>query len=40
MYTYDDTDSFAHPWFPKFNAAYWDEYQKIVNLNEWEGTAG
>ena len=32
--------SFAHPWFPKFNAAYWDEYQKIVNLYEWEGTAG
>ena len=24
----------------KFNAAYWDEYQKIVNLYEWEGTAG
>jgi arylsulfatase len=40
VYTYDDTDNFAHPWFPKFNAAYWDEYQKIVNLNEWEGTAG
>ena len=40
VYTYDDTDNFAHPWFPKFNAAYWDEYQKIVNLNEWEGVAG
>ena len=40
VYTYDDTDSFAHPWFPKFNAPYWDEYQKIVNLYEWEGTAG
>ena len=40
VYTYDDTDWFAHPWFPKFNAAYWDEYQKIVNLFEWEGTAG
>ena len=40
VYTYDDTDNFAHPWFPKFNAAYWDEYQKIVNLYEWEGTAG
>ena len=22
VYTYDDTDNFAHPWFPKFNAAY------------------
>ena len=40
VYTYDDTDNFAHPWFPKFNAAYWDEYQKIVNLYEWEGVAG
>ena len=30
----------AHPWFPKFNTAYWDEYQKIVNLYEWEGAAG
>jgi arylsulfatase A-like enzyme len=36
VYTYDDLDSFAHPWFPKFNAAYWDEYQKIVNLYEWK----
>jgi arylsulfatase A-like enzyme len=40
VYTYDDTSNFAHPWFPKFNAAYWDEYQKIVNLYEWEGKAG
>ena len=40
VYTYDDTSNFAHPWFPKFNAAYWDEYQKIVNLYEWEGVAG
>jgi arylsulfatase A-like enzyme len=23
VYTYDDTSNFAHPWFPKFNAAYW-----------------
>jgi arylsulfatase A-like enzyme len=40
VYTYDDTDSFAHPWFPKFNPEYWAMYQKIVNLYEWEGTAG
>jgi arylsulfatase A-like enzyme len=40
VYTYDDTSWFAHPWFPKFNAEYWDMYQKIVNLYEWEGTAG
>ncbi len=40
VYTYDDTSWFAHPWFPKFNPEYWDMYQKIVNLYEWEGTAG
>ena len=29
VYTYNDTDKwFAHPWFPKFNADYWNEYQK------------
>ena len=40
VYTYDDTSWFAHPWFPKFNKEYWDMYQKIVNLYEWEGVAG
>ena len=40
VYTYDDTSWFAHPWFPKFNPEYWDMYQKIVNLYEWEGIAG
>ena len=40
VYTYDDTSWFAHPWFPKFNPEYWDMYQKVVNLYEWEGTAG
>jgi arylsulfatase A-like enzyme len=40
VYTYDDTSNSAHPWFPKFNKAYWDEYQKICNLYEWEGVAG
>jgi arylsulfatase A-like enzyme len=40
VYAYSDTAFFAHPWFPKFNAAYWNEYQKIVNLHEWSGTAG
>ena len=40
VYTYDDTSWYAHPWFPKFNKAYWEEYQKICNLDEWEGVAG
>ena len=29
VYTYDDTDSFAHPWFPKYNPAYWGGIQTI-----------
>jgi arylsulfatase A-like enzyme len=40
VYTYDDTSWFAHPWFPKFNAAYWKMYTNVVNLYEWEGVAG
>ena len=40
VYTYDHTANFAHPWFPKFNPEYWEMYQKIVNLYEWEDTAG
>ena len=30
----------AHPFFPKYNKEYWEMYQKMVNLYEWEGTAG
>jgi arylsulfatase A-like enzyme len=40
VYSYSDTSPTMHPWFPKYNAAYWKEYQDIVNLDEWEGTAG
>jgi len=40
VYTYDDTSVNFHPWFPKYNAAYWKEYQELVNLFEWEGVAG
>ena len=40
VYAYSDTSPDAHPWFPKYNATYWDEYQKIVNLFEWSGVAG
>jgi arylsulfatase A-like enzyme len=40
VYSYDDTAPNFHPWFPKYNAAYWKEYQEIVNLDEWEGVAG
>ena len=40
VYSYDDTSPNFHPWFPKYNAQYWKEYQEIVNLDEWEGVAG
>ena len=40
VYSYDDTSPNFHPWFPKYNEAYWKEYQEIVNLDEWEGVAG
>jgi arylsulfatase len=40
VYSYDDTSPNFHPWFPKYNAQYWKEYQEVVNLYEWEGTAG
>ena len=40
VYSYDDTSSAFHPWFPKYNTQFYKEYQEIVNLYEWEGTAG
>ena len=40
VYGYSDTSPNAHPWFPKGNAEYWKMYQSVVNLYEWEGTAG
>ena len=40
VYTYDDTSWYAHPWFPKYNPKFWKEYQEVVNLYEWSGTAG
>ena len=40
VYAYSDTSPNAHPWFPTYNKAYWEMYQKTVNMYEWEGTAG
>jgi len=40
VYSYDDTSPQMHPWFPRYNPAYWKEFQEIVNLDEWEGVAG
>ncbi len=40
VYSYDDTSPKMHPWFPKYNAEFWKMYQEVVNLYEWEGSAG
>ncbi|HEY1863839.1 MAG TPA: sulfatase-like hydrolase/transferase [Roseiarcus sp.] len=40
VYTYADTSQWFHPFFPSYNKAYLDEYNKIVNRFEWEGVAG
>jgi arylsulfatase A-like enzyme len=40
VYAYDDTDRNFHPWFPSFNPEFNKMYDDIVNLGEWEGTAG
>jgi arylsulfatase A-like enzyme len=40
VYGYSDTSPYAHPWFPKDNAEFWKAYTSVVNLYEWEGTAG
>ena len=28
VYTYDDTDKWFHPWFPKYNPEFWEMYQE------------
>jgi arylsulfatase len=40
VYTYSYTNSWFHPWFPTFNSQFTKEYFDIVNMYEWEGTAG
>jgi arylsulfatase len=40
VYSYNDTSKWFHPWFPSFNPQYNQMYDSIVNLGEWEGTAG
>jgi arylsulfatase A-like enzyme len=40
VYAYDDTSPFFHPWFPKYNPAFYRMYNSIVNVDEWEGIAG
>jgi arylsulfatase len=40
VYSYNDTSKYFHPWFPSYNPQYNQMYDSIVNLDEWEGTAG
>lgn len=39
-YSYNDTSKWFHPWFPSFNPEFNKMFDSIVNLGEWEGTAG
>jgi arylsulfatase A-like enzyme len=40
VYSYNDTSKWFHPWFPSYNPQYEQMYESVVNLGEWEGTAG
>jgi len=40
VYTYSDTSTWFHPWFPSYNAQFKKMYFSVVNMYEWEGTAG
>ncbi len=40
VYAYNDTSNWFHPWFPSYNPNFNKIYDDIVNLGEWEGTAG
>ncbi len=40
VYSYPDTASNFHPWFPSYNADFEKLWDSVVNLSEWEGVAG
>src|ERR1700746_2389084 len=40
VYAYNDTNRNFPPWFPSYNPDFNKMYDDIVNLGEWEGTAG
>jgi arylsulfatase A-like enzyme len=40
VYTYADTSRYFHPWFPSYNPEIKKAYFDVVNMYEWEGTAG
>jgi arylsulfatase A-like enzyme len=40
VYAYNDTAPNFHPWFPSFNRQFNEMFDSVVNLGEWEGTAG
>src|SRR5580658_8016497 len=40
VYTYDNTTSAFHPWFPSYNPDFTAMYDSVVNLHEWDQVAG
>jgi arylsulfatase A-like enzyme len=40
VYTYSDTSKWFHPWFPSYDPDFKKAYFDVVNMHEWEGTAG
>ena len=40
VYTYNDTSTRFHPWFPSYNKEFNAMFDDVVNLGEWEGVAG
>ena len=40
VYTYNDTSTQFHPWFPSYNTEFNKMYNEVVNLGEWEGETG
>jgi arylsulfatase A-like enzyme len=40
VYTYSDTSTWFHPWFPSYNKEFSQMYFSVVNMFEWEGVAG
>jgi arylsulfatase len=40
VYSYPDTSTWFHPWFPSYNKQFNAMYDDVVNDSEWEGVAG
>ena len=40
VYSYPDTSKWFHPWFPTYNPEFEKAWDSVLNMGEWEGTAG